>query len=263
VSEDLSEEEQLARLKTWWGENGTTLVVAVVVAVATIAGWQWYDTYSETQMHEASDAYVSYLRGEDDAVNNITADHEGSAFHVLVLFDQAKEAVQEGDLVQAEALLEAAVELDSGALLGDLARIRLARVQHGLDRSDAAFATLQEAKSTGYRAFALEVKGDIHSALGELEAAYQSYQAAVDALREGEERTILSMKLNNAAPYEGEFFQPQNSLADALEAAQETLGAAIEGEDTNETTVATDSANDTPTPLPSDDASASEETDGN
>ena len=135
MSEDLSEEEQLARLKTWWGENGTTLVVAVVVAVATVAGWQWYDTYSETQMHEASDAYVSYLRGEDDAVNNITADHEGSAFHVLVLFDQAKEAVQEGDLVQAEALLEAAVELDSGALLGDLARIRLARVQHGLDRS--------------------------------------------------------------------------------------------------------------------------------
>jgi predicted negative regulator of RcsB-dependent stress response len=251
VSEYLDEEEQLARVKSWWDENGTSTIITIVVAVAAIVGWRWWDDRTETLMHEASDAYLAYLEGEDDAINRITSEHEGTAYHVLVLLDQAKDAVEEGDLVQAEALLENAIAQDGGPLLGDVARIRLARVQQGLDRSEAALETLTQIKSEGYRAYALEVQGDIYSARGEIEQAYNSYQAAVDALREGEERNILTMKLNNAAPYAGEFVQPQDSLSEALEAAQQTLEAAVET-----TTEQAEAAEATGTPVQADEPAA-------
>ena len=37
MSEYLDEEEQIARLKSWWSENGTSIIVSVVIAVVVVA----------------------------------------------------------------------------------------------------------------------------------------------------------------------------------------------------------------------------------
>ena len=106
MSEYLSEEEQIAKMKTWWGQNGTSLVLSIVVGIVVIAGWRWYDSYSEDQVHEASRAYALYLAAspEDKAVAaaQISDDFKGTAYHAFILFQQARDALAKEDFLRAE-----------------------------------------------------------------------------------------------------------------------------------------------------------------
>ena len=230
MSEYLSEEEQVARMKSWWDENGMTVIVSVVVAVAAVLGWNWYGNYQQDQTAAASGAYVAYLEadasGKSAAADAVAERFPGSAYHVLVLFSQAQEALDAGELTAAETHLSAIVSVGEDNLLVDLARIRLAKLQQALDRSGEALATLSSISSEGYRTWGLEAKGDIHVSRGELQLAHEAYQGAIDSMPEGEQRPILEMKLHNAAPTEGEYVQFSDTLAQALEAAEETLNQA-------------------------------------
>ncbi len=236
MSEYLSEEEQIARMKSWWDENGTSLIVTLVVCVAAVGGWQWYGSHSETQNFEAAQTYAEYQEAEgaarDAAAATIASAHAGTAYHTFVLFEQASDAAEAGDLEASADALSEAVATAGDDLLADLAKIRLAKVQQGLDRSQAALATLASIKSAGYRGLALEVQGDIHAARGDMAAAHQAYEAAVASLSEGDVRPVLDMKLKNAAPFEGSYVPQTDSLATALQEAEEALGGeAVAAED--------------------------------
>ena len=43
MAEYLSDEEVTERLKRWWSENGTGLLVGIVLAVGGVVGWRWFD----------------------------------------------------------------------------------------------------------------------------------------------------------------------------------------------------------------------------
>ena len=64
MSEYLSEEEQVAKMKSWWDENGTALITGVVAAVAALFGWNWYGNYQQDQTYAASEAYVAYVEAD-------------------------------------------------------------------------------------------------------------------------------------------------------------------------------------------------------
>ncbi len=227
MSEYLSEEEQVARIKSWWDENGTTLVVSVVVAVAAAFGWNWYGGYQEDQTAAASSTYVTYEQadevGRSAAVAALAEQFPGSAYHVLALFNEAQNATEAGDLQAAETHLNSVVEQGQDQLLVDLAKVRLAKLQQAQDRSTEALATLAAINSEGYRAWGLEAKGDIHASRGELQLAHEAYTAALESLGEGARRPLLEMKMHNVAPAQGEFVPFADPLSDALQAAQETL----------------------------------------
>ncbi len=235
MSEYLSEEEQIAKMKSWWDDNGTFLVGTIVIAILAIGGWRYYDGYRVDQSHEASREYAAYLAadeaGKRAAFDEIAQNFNGSAYHVFGLFDQAQAALSAGDMPRAEALLTEVVDQSSDDLLVDLAKIRLAKVQQGLDRSAQALATLASIRHEGYRSWGLEAKGDIHVARGELELAHAAYEAAQASLQEGDQRPVLAMKLNNVAPFEGQYVPFADTLEEVLQKAQETLKQAEEASD--------------------------------
>jgi len=225
VSEYLSEEEQVARLKSWWDENGNFVIAVTVLSIIAIVGWRWYNSYSLEQSYAASALYDEYKIASDESkvgiANTLASDHEGSAYHVFVLFDQAQDGIDAGELALAETALSRILAVGDDELLTDLARIRLAKVQFGLEQPDSALATLAAVSNEGYRGWALEAQGDIYAAQNNLAAAHESYQAAVDALLPGDERPFLNMKLENLAPFEGSYVEFSNPLADALRDALE------------------------------------------
>ena len=229
MSEYLSDEEQVERLKSWWDENGTFLVFGLLVTILAIGGWNYYGSYKDEVGEKSSQSYRDYLELEKDsrseAAEKLTEEFGGSAVHILALFDQAKEKVSGGDISGAEALLSEAVDIASNDLLLDLSRIRLAKVQYQLEKSREALGTLQKVKSKGYLSWALELKGDMHVDLGELELAHQSYEAALKELGEGVERPLLKLKLDNSAPFNGKFVLPETSLSQAVKEAEEVLSA--------------------------------------
>jgi|TARA_B110000977_G_scaffold142623_1_gene181036 predicted negative regulator of RcsB-dependent stress response len=227
VSEFLSDEEQISRFKSWWGENGFSLVIGVAVAVVVIVGWRFYDSSNQATMELGSKAYAEYKEAAANERNaiaeKIKSEFSGSSYHAMVSMAQASDASKTGDLQGAVILLEDAIAAAGTTVLGDLGRLRLAKVQFGLDLKEAALATLSAISNDGYRSWALESQGDIYFAMGKVEQAHNAYSGAEDSLKENDQRPLLKIKVENTAPFSGEYVDFTSDLDQALEAAEISL----------------------------------------
>jgi len=209
VSEYLSEEEQLEQLRSFWKTWGLWLVAAVVLTIGGYGGWVWYGDYSRTQEEAAGALYQNWLdAGEDKdkaaaALKSIEVEAGGSSYHAFVLLKQAADAVQAGKLEDAEQALRQIVDKSEEPLLRSLASIRLAAVLQGLDKGGEALKLLDRVTGAGFKAAALEMKGDIHMARDEPADAHKAYKVALDALKEGHKDSLLEAKVANAAPVPG------------------------------------------------------------
>ncbi len=203
MSEYLTDEEQVARLRAWWREYGTSLVVALVLVVAGVVGWRWYESHQQTHLLSASDLYAQFLDAKGDARDNLAAriidQGKGTAYPTFVLLAQAETAVSNGKPSEAEPLLQRAVDLASGEELADLARLRLARVLFQTDQSDEALKVLDRIHGEGYLSLAAELQGDIHLARGERKLAHDAYTTALAHVQPGDQRPVLEMKIADTA----------------------------------------------------------------
>ena len=204
MADYLSEEEQLDRLKTWWRQNGASLMISAALALAAVIGWRWYDGARTDARQAASELYEAYLAAagqERDALAaRLDESAAGTAYQAFSLMHRAKEAVAADEIDAAAALLRQAAAADMPTPLKDLAHMRLARLQHQQGDSEAALATLAAVRSEGARWRAQELKGDIHLAQGGRERAHEAYNSALAEVGEGQQRPILEMKAHDTAP---------------------------------------------------------------
>lgn len=203
MSDYLSEEEQVQALKTWWDDNGTSLIVGVVLVLAAVFGWRWYQGYSADQAAAASDLYQDYLLAEEDARPDVVAEIDsqipGTSYQAFVKLTEARRALDGGDLDAAVGELEAALVAAKGSYLDGLVRVRLARLYQQQGKTDEALAQLAQVKGDGYESQAAELRGDIHYAAGDRAEAAVAYRVAADLLPEGDARPLLELKLMNTA----------------------------------------------------------------
>ena len=206
MADYLTDEEQLDRLKNWWQENGTSLVVAVVLAVGGVAGWRWYDSAQINELQVASEAYESFLAATGDARTELAArldaEFGDTSYAAFTLLHQARDAAESGDLEGAMDMFRQIVDAGVHPLITDIARVRLARLLQQQDDSEAALAVLAEVTSQGFRAQVLELKGDIHVLQGDRALAHEAYAAAAAEIAEGNQRPILEFKVDDTAPPE-------------------------------------------------------------
>lgn len=202
MSDYLSDEEQLAKLKSWWDENGRSTIAGLVIVAAAAIGWRWYDAHREDAAAAASDLFEEFLASEGETrqvvAARLSAEAPGTAYEAFMLMHLAHGALDAGDYEAAEEHLQAAVEAAPEPVLADLARIRLARVQQQRDRPERALQTLGAVRGEGYRPQVAELKGDIHMARGERREAHEAYLAA-QAAGEGGARPVLAMKVADTA----------------------------------------------------------------
>jgi len=203
VSDYLTDEEQIAKLKAWWEENGTGLVVGLILVIGGVIGWRWYDGYRTEQIESASTLYEEFLASEGEVREQLAASIDAqipdTSYQVFTLLHRAHAAAEEADFATTEALLVRAVAAAPDALLADVARLRLARVLQQGDRSDDALAVLGAIRGEGFRSHVAELKGDIHLTRGETVLAHEAYSAALVELSKGEVRPMLEMKVADTA----------------------------------------------------------------
>ena len=227
MSDYLTDEEQVARLKSWWDENGKSLVISLVVVVVGVAGYRWYEGYREERNIAASELYEAFLGAESDdrstAIEALTEQAGGTSYAALALLRAAKNRVAEGDYAQAEAHLRDAVEAAPEAVLADVARLRLARVLQQLDRIDDALGVLGQIRSAGFRSPVAELQGDIHLQRGERALAHEAYSAALEEAGDLIARPVLEMKVSDTARVAAE--APASAEPDASEEQAEDVDA--------------------------------------
>ncbi len=194
-----TEEQQVEAIKSFWKENGTAILVGIGIGLAGLFGWQYYNESAITKKETQSLAFQSAVEGLD-AENGVSAaetfvkDNADSAYAVLASLVAAQKAVEQSNFEAAKMHLSMAVSNSPSKAIGDLARIRLARVENQLGDTAGALTTLDLVENDAYSDQVQEIKGDIYVAIKEFDKAKASYEAV---MAEQPQNRVVEMKLSN------------------------------------------------------------------
>lgn len=210
---DHTEQEQIENLKNWWGDNGWFVVAGVVLGVAILVGWQQWQNWQQRE-GEAGAALYEELRAAVDAdlrneaaalEERLIEEYSGTPYadHGDLLL--ARYYMDLNDLdAAAEALRRVAGRTDDPEIRR-IAELRLARVLYQQADYEAALAAVERAGAGRFEARALEVKGDIELARGNVDAAREAYQQALDTAEGGLiDRVLVEIKLDDLPPARGD-----------------------------------------------------------
>ena len=207
-----SDEEQLEVLKNWWDENGTSLVITVVVTVGAILGYRGWEENVIQKGEAASAVYEDLVIATDniaasipDEALRITAvslaetlksDHVDTTYAVFAAMRLAKVAVEQNELDMALEELRWALDNVSEMHLETTIRVRLSRVHMGLQDPTSALTLLVDHQpASGQVASFEEAKGDIFHFLGDLGQAREAYQKAFENISDKVGNPVLELKL--------------------------------------------------------------------
>jgi predicted negative regulator of RcsB-dependent stress response len=195
IDELLDEHEQSERVRRWVRDNGLGLVGGVVLGLALVGGWKWWQGQQLGQ-REAEAARYETLQGQiksqDLGKAAATAATLGKGpFATLAALDLAKAQAMSGKRDDAIATLRAVKPGD--AMLGGIVRERLARLLLDAGKADEALGLLANADDPA----GLGARGDAHFALGHRDQARSDYDRALTLTTVGSPmRRVLELKLS-------------------------------------------------------------------
>ncbi len=200
IDDLLDEHEQGERVRGWLRNNGAGLVGGVVLGLALIGGWQWWQQRQQ-QARIAAGGSFSAIVQQLDAGNLKQAQPEvaalvkkGGTYAVLASLQLAKVQAEAGQLDAAIATLRAVQ--GSGDAMAVVVRTRLARLLIDAGKAQEALDTLGGNLDA---AAAIETRGDALFALGKREEARAAYAQALAKLDVGTPvRRLVELKLTEA-----------------------------------------------------------------
>lgn len=200
----LSEREQWEAIKSWLWENGLWIIAGVVVGVAVLGGYRWYQGHVDQVSAQASLKYEQLVDafGQADRtqgfvlLGELERDYASSPYVDQAKLAAARAYVDSGDLDKATKELLTVAEHSRDSQLALVARLRLARVQIAQEKPDAALTTLNglQAGAFGWRYH--EVRGDAYYAKGDRANALKEYLSA-KAQDIGANDTQLDLKITD------------------------------------------------------------------
>ncbi|HEX6827623.1 MAG TPA: tetratricopeptide repeat protein [Burkholderiales bacterium] len=202
---DLEEQEKVEAIKAWWDEWGNTVILAVALFIATVAGVQGWRWYQRSQAEQASALYAEVeraLAARDDkklrvAAAQVVEKFGGTAYGPRAALLAARSAYEAGDAAGAKGQLAWVAENAKEDELRDLARLRLAGVLLDEMKYDEALKAVESPRSAAYGPLFSDLKGDILAAQGKKAEARSAYQAALEKLDpRSQYRGYIQLKLD-------------------------------------------------------------------
>lgn len=199
--------EQGEIVKKWLSENGSAIVMGLVIAFGGLFGFKQWRSWQENNRQQASAEFE--IMGEllaaeqmDAAMANFQVlqdDYPKSPYTSMAAlkFAQARIEVNQPDL--AIGLYEFVMENGYPKAITVVARERLARVLLDQGEPGEALTVLEGVMDiTGFESRYAEVRGDIHFDQGRMAEAEAAYLEALDLLEDGAgDRGKLVMKLES------------------------------------------------------------------
>ena len=166
-----TEEEQVAALKSWWKENGTSTVAGIVAGIALIVGWNFWQGHQEQQAYQASALYDELLKSFNqkkyDSVEKIAQDMDSqfpsTAYARYSDLFVAKSKVEQGDLEGAQAVLKNLMDQADSSYIRHIARIRIVKLLWATGKYEAGLQMIAEADQSDAARFSSiydELTGD-------------------------------------------------------------------------------------------------------
>jgi len=182
IDDLLDEHEQSERVRTWLRQNGVGILGGVVLALALIGGWKWWQNEQVRQLAEANSRYDAASRSLqsknlDEAAKEVAALEGGKAgiYADLAALELAKAQVEAGKNEDAvKTLRRLKVEGEFKALIDQ----RIARLLIETGKPEEALALLGDAQDSA----GLEIKGDALVVQGKRDQARDFYTKSLAKL---------------------------------------------------------------------------------
>lgn len=199
-----TEEEQLDAFKRWWKENGQSTVIGLILGIAVILGWNFWQNHKKTQAEQASALYSQLIQAMSadkkdsaeklaDRIKEQYPKTEYAAYSGLLL---AKLKVQQGDIAKAQTILKD-IAAGPNNELSNIAKIRQVRLMLASGQYEQGLQLINDvdpATSSSFSGNYDELVGDLYVALDRLDQARSSYQKA---LENGYKSPLLQIKIDD------------------------------------------------------------------
>ena len=231
MDQNLTEEEQLEALKRWWKDNGRAVIVGVLLGVAAVGGYRYWDYYTTKTATEASDIYVTLQEaltsGKKETVlgtgDRLVREYPGTAYATLAALAMARVHVDEDKLDAAAERLQWALDHAATDALAHVARTRLARVMLAQGQAEAVLKLIADLPDNGFSADYQEIRGDALLALNRPEEARDAWNVALLGMSDPRQRQYIQIKIEHLpAPAEA---APEAAPAAAPDAAPDATPA--------------------------------------
>ena len=199
--------EQGEIVKKWLAENGSAIVMGLVIAFGGLFGFKQWQGWQENSRQRAAVEFevMSDLltAGQLDAAvanfQNLKDDYTQSPYTSMAALQFARARIESNQADLAVGLYEYVIENGYPKALKVIARERLARVLLDQGDADAALALIDGAEEiTGFESRYAEVRGDIHFDQGRIDEARIAYLEALTLLEPGGgDRAYLVLKLES------------------------------------------------------------------
>ncbi len=205
--ENYNAHDQGEAVKKWLQENGSAIVMGLVIAFGGLFGFKQWQNWQETNRQQAS--YEFEIMNQqlaqdqlDAAMDNFQVlrdEHGNTPYASMAALQMARARLESNQADLAIGLYEYVVENGYPKAMKVVARERLARVLLDQGQPAEALQVLQAAEDiTGFEARYAEVRGDILFAQGRTEEAVAAYQESLETLEAGAgDRSKLEMKLES------------------------------------------------------------------
>jgi len=206
VDELLSDNEREEALREFWRDNWRWILGGIVLGVALLVGWRYWETSKVQRAEQASHLYMEALAAlnkedrakAEDSLKKLETAFGSSAYTLQAQLLLAKSYVEAGEFAKAEPLLRAVAEKAKDKELADIAQLRVARLLVQQGKHDEAIALLQPLTAGGgFSAQAHEIRGDAMVAKGDAQGARAEYAAALAATNAQVDRALVELKLQD------------------------------------------------------------------
>lgn len=195
IDDLLDEHEQSEKVRTWLQENALGLIGGVVLGLALIAGWQWWQNQQQAARIQTGAHYQAAIDAIDAGKLKPAQSELSSLKHAYAtLGAMALSKAQLADGKRDDAIATLQGDTAKAPALAAIETRRLARLLVDAGKADQALKLLP---ATSTDAAVLQVQGDAHYALGHADKARDAYTAALVQMEaDAAQRRLVELKLS-------------------------------------------------------------------
>ena len=177
-----TEEEQEDQIKNWWKENGIQIIGGVVIGIAGIWGWDYYQNHIYAQSIKARDLYLEFsVNNNSSTLQNLSENFSDSSYQDEARLLLAKNQIKNFDESRNTLL---SVSNSSNKYLANLAKIRLAKLYINNDNLSEAETILNNLNDESYKGLKFYMQAQISEKKNDLSSAKNLYEESLKNLSE-------------------------------------------------------------------------------
>ncbi|NKB75871.1 MAG: tetratricopeptide repeat protein [Gammaproteobacteria bacterium] len=197
-----TEDEDMERARAFWKSNGSSIVGGIVLGLAAIVGYNYWQYLEKNEGEGASSLFDQIAAGKEamTVADDLIEGYSGSPYASLGALAAAKTAVESNDIEKAKTYLNWILSNSKDEGILHIARLRLGAVLLSAKNSSEALSLLKIEEMSTFASRYHELIGDANVQLGNVAEAKEAYQRSLDtsSIASGG-RQLIQLKLENVS----------------------------------------------------------------